>query len=200
MTEKAEQMISKILSIPAVFHLEQRLCNNYGNVKAEFSDYVDRGALRVLDVGCSTGTCGQALFDTTRHEYTGIDITERYIAYAQRKYPFSRYLVMDGRALTFDDQSFDVVSFVGVLHHMDDATATASLEQARRVLKKTGVLLVAEPVFSPNAVLSNLFLSIDRGKFIREAGHYEKLLDAFRIERRRYFKLSLHRFISFVAK
>ena len=193
-------MISRILSIPAVFQLEQCLLNNYGNVKAEFSDYLDQGGLSVLDVGCSTGACGQALFDTLRHKYTGIDITERYIAYAQRKYPFSRYLVMDGRALTFDDQSFDVISFVGVLHHMDDDTAAASLEQSRRVLKKTGVLLVAEPVFSPNAILSNLFLSIDRGKFIRESGQYEKLLDAFRIERRRYFKLSLHRFVSFVAK
>jgi ubiquinone/menaquinone biosynthesis C-methylase UbiE len=193
-------MISRLLSIPGVFQLQQKLCNNYGNVREEFADYLREGPLKVLDVGCSSGVCGQALYDTRRDDYTGIDITESYVEYAKRAYPTGKYLAMDGRKLAFPDQSFDVVSFIGVLHHMDDDTAVRSLAEARRVLKQSGVLLVAEPVFTPNKPLSNLFLSLDRGQFIRESGQYEKLVDLFRIERRRYFGLSLHRFISIVAR
>ena len=193
-------MISKLLSIPGLFELQQRLCNNYGNVKVEFSGYLDERQLRVLDVGCSTGACGQAIYDIAAIDYTGIDITNRYIEYAKRNHSSGKYLVMDGRDLSFENATFDVVSFVGVLHHMDDDTAGRSLSEAKRVLKNTGVLIVAEPVFTPGSLVSNIFLSIDRGKFIRESGQYEKLLDKFRIERIRYFRFSLHRFISFVAR
>ncbi|SRR5258706_972595 len=193
-------MISRVLSIPGAFQLQQRLCNNYENVSAEFSDYLAKGPLRILDVGCSTGVCGQEVFDTARDEYTGIDITEHYIEYAKRKYPGGSYMTMDGRSLSFADESFDVVSFIGVLHHMDDDTARRSLAEARRVVRRSGVVIIAEPVFTPNSLLSNIFLSLDRGKFIRESGQYEQLVDKFRIERRRYFRFSLHRFISIVAR
>src|SRR5678810_564388 len=134
-------MISNVLSLPGVFQLQQRIFNNYGNVKLEFSDYLEKGPLRILDVGCSTGACGQAIFDRARDECTGIDITDRYVDYAKRKYGSGRYMAMDARAMSFADATFDVVSFIGVLHHMDDATAMRSLSEARRVLKKGGVVI-----------------------------------------------------------
>ena len=193
-------MKSTVLSVPLVFQLQQRIFNNYGNVKAEFEEYLRQGPLRILDVGCSTGACGQAVFDTARDDYTGIDITDRYVDYASRTYPSGRYLAMDARQLTFEPRSFDVVSFIGVLHHMDDETAGRSLAEARRVLAGNGTLLIAEPVFTPNDLRSNVFLSLDRGRFIRETAQYEALLADFRIERQRYFRFSFHRFASFVGR
>ena len=193
-------MSSRILALPLVFQLQQRLFNNYGNVRAEFSDYLERGPLRILDVGCSTGACGQAVFDLERDAYTGIDITDRYVQYARRTYPRGNFITMDARFMTFENASFDLISFIGVLHHMDDETATRSLGEARRVLKKGGALLVAEPVFTPNDLRSNVFLSLDRGKFIRESAQYEKLLANFAIERSRHFRLSFHRFFSVAAR
>jgi SAM-dependent methyltransferase len=193
-------MTSRILALPGVFQLQQRIFNNYANVRAEFSDYLDRGPVRILDVGCSTGACGQAVFDLERDDYTGIDITDRYVQYAKREYPRGKYVTMDARRMMFESDTFDVISFIGVLHHMDDDTATQSLAQARRVLKKGGTLLVAEPVFTPNDLRSNVFLSLDRGKFIRESAQYERLLANFEIERRRYFRFSFHRFLSVAAR
>jgi ubiquinone/menaquinone biosynthesis C-methylase UbiE len=193
-------MKHSVLSNPLVFQLQQRVFNNYGNVKAEFEDYLRPGPLRILDVGCSTGACGQAVFDTARDDYTGIDITDRYVAYAGRSYSHGKYVEMDARNLAFDRHSFDVVSFIGVLHHMDDDTARRSLSEARRVLREGGALLVAEPVFTPNDLRSNVFLSLDRGRYIRETGQYEALLHEFQIERRRHFRFSFHRFASFVCR
>lgn len=193
-------MKSTVLSNPLVFQLQQRIFNNYGNVRAEFEDYLRAGPLRILDVGCSTGACGQAVFDTARDDYTGIDITPRYVEYASRAYPSGRYLAMDARHLTFEPRRFDVVSFIGVLHHMDDDTASQSLAEARRVLADGGALLVAEPVFTPNDLRSNVFLSLDRGRYIRETSQYEALLRDFRLERQRHFRFSFHRFASFVGR
>lgn len=192
-------MLSKLLNAPAIFDLQQKVCNNYENVKLEFADYVDAEKLHILDVGCSTGVCGQAIFDTARNEYTGIDITPKYIEYANRVNSHGRYLVMDGRQLDFPDDSFDLVSFIGVLHHMEDAIAKACLEEVHRVIKPSGYLLIAEPVFTANALASNMLLSLDRGKFIRESAEYINLAPQFEVVRKRYFNLSLHRFVSLIA-
>jgi SAM-dependent methyltransferase len=193
-------MLSKVLSSPLVFNLQQKLFNSYGNVKTEFSDYFRDESLSILDLGCSTGIAGQAICDITKQKYIGIDIDQKYINFAKKTCPGVDYRVMDGRKLEFSDHFFDIVMFVGVLHHMDDQTAQACIKEVRRTLKPDGVLLIAEPVFTPNSLISNLFLSIDRGQHIRESSDYLKLVMDFELVRRRYFRLSLHRFISVVAR
>ena len=49
-------------------------------------------------------------------------------------------------ALPLDDASADVVLFIFSLHHVPKAKLTAALGEARRVLRRTGRLLVAEPL------------------------------------------------------
>ena len=56
-------MLAKLLSIPSLFQWQQRACNNYKNVKTEFSDFLQASLLNILDIGCSTGVCGQEGFD-----------------------------------------------------------------------------------------------------------------------------------------
>lgn len=193
-------MLTKALSNPLIFNLQQKLCNSYENVKNEFSDYFREEPLCILDLGCSTGIAGQRICDIPKHKYTGIDLTQEYIDFARKRCPTVDYRVMDGRKLEFPDHFFDIVMFVGVLHHMDNETAEACLKEVRRTLKPTGFLLIAEPVFTPNSVVSNLFLSMDRGKFIRESSEYLNLVNGFELVRQRYFRFSLHRFISIVVR
>lgn len=193
-------MISKLLALPGFFQWQQKTFNNYSSVKVEFADYLKNGPLSILDIGCSTGVCGQNVFDTNRDRYVGIDISPKYIAYARKTYPGGNYRVMDGRQLEFPDQSFDIVSFVGVVHHMDDKIISACLQEVARVLKPGGHLFWAEPVFTPNELISNIFLSLDRGKYIRESAQYLDLLRDFVVARKRYFNFSLHRFFSIVAQ
>jgi ubiquinone/menaquinone biosynthesis C-methylase UbiE len=192
-------MLSKLLSLPQVFQWQQKTFNNYGNVKSEFLDYLKAGPLNILDIGCSTGVCGQEVFDMSRDQYVGIDITPKYVEYARKAYKNGKYMVMDGRKLEFPDKSFDIVSFVGVIHHMEDEVIRDCLQEVRRVLKSAGYLLLGEPVLTPNELISNIFLSIDRGKFIRESSQYLDLLSDFNVVRKRYFRFSFHRFLSVVA-
>lgn len=192
------QVVTKALEVPVIFEWQQKLCNNYGNVREEFADFLNRDGLEILDVGCSTGTCGGSIIDMSRNSYTGIDVVPAYVERAQKRYPKGRFLTMDARAMTFPDRTFDVVMFNGVMHHMDDDLIRDCLKDCRRVLKDNGVLLISEPVFTPEWPLSMFFLKRDRGHFIREPEGYRALLGDFRIVRERFFRFSLHRFCSFV--
>lgn len=190
----------QLLSNPMVFNLQQKLCNDYKNVAIEFSDYLSQPSSKILDLGCSTGIAGQEICDMHKLNYVGIDVVPKYIQLAKKNYPTVDYRVMDGRKLLFETHSFDLILFLGVLHHMDDDIAAACLKEVRRILKPTGHLLIAEPVFTPNRLMSNIFLSLDRGKFIRESSAYIDLAHEFTIVRHRYFHLSLHRFLSIIAR
>ncbi|MDA8915095.1 methyltransferase domain-containing protein [Alphaproteobacteria bacterium] len=192
--------IEKTLCHPAIFEWQQRTFNNYDNVKEEFAEQLDITGQRILDVGCSTGTAASQVIDMKTNKYIGIDVSEEYISTANQRYPDGNFIYMDARKMSFDDDSFDVVWFNGVLHHMDSQLISECLLDVQRVLKPDGRLLIAEPVFTPGMYLSNKLLEMDRGRFIRDQDGYRALLDGFSVERERFFSFSLHRFCSFVAK
>lgn len=190
--------ISRVLDVPAVFELQQRLFNDYRNVAEEFAAFLDRPTQDVLDVGCSTGTCAGTVVDMERHRYTGVDVVPGYVAIASRRHPGGRFLAADARSLRFADAAFDLALYIGVLHHMDDETARACLKETRRVLRPEGSILIAEPVFTPGRWVSSFLLRMDRGRHIRDEAGYRALFEGFEIERQRHFRLSFHRFCSFV--
>ena len=86
---------------------------------------------RVLDVGCGDGLLASVL-QQTRDEgalrIEGIDVLVRADAHV----PVTAF---DGRHIPFDDDSFDAVLFVDVLHHVDDPHQL--LSEARRVTRRS---------------------------------------------------------------
>ena len=121
-------------------------------------------------------------------------MNKSYAIAAKQRYPHGQYAVMDARTLALADNTFHVVLFNGVLHHMDDELAKFSLKEAERVLRGDGYILVAEPVFSPRKPLSNFLLRHDRGNFIREAIGYKELFGNLNLVRDGFFPFPPHRF------
>ena len=193
------KMIEVTLANPILFEAQQKFCNDYKDVREEFSDFLDRKNQNILDVGCSTGTGANDIFDMETNNYFGVDISPDYVERASKRYPNGNFLVMDARNLDFEDNFFDIVIFNGVLHHMDDQLVQDCMIDVGRVLKPDGKLLIAEPLYTPGRMVSNTLLSLDRGRYIRDLDGYRNLLDGFVIERQQFFKFSLHRFCSFVA-
>ncbi len=95
------------------------------------ADLLPRDAI-VLDVGCGDGLIDRRIAERRRDvTISGIDVMVR---------PASRVPVtqFDGTSIPYRDGSVDVVMFVDVLHHVEDAEAL--LREARRVSRKAIVL------------------------------------------------------------
>jgi SAM-dependent methyltransferase len=191
-------VLRRLLDHPVVFEWQQWLCNNYQAIRRVFDEQLGRTGLDILDIGCSTGTCAGSILSMQDNRYTGIDIDPGYVARAARRYPDGVFKVMDARALKFDEASFDVVLFVGALHHMDDAIVRSCFAEIRRVLRPGGSVLCAEPVFTPEHRLSTFLLKRDRGRHIRTPEGYARLFGGFGVARRTFFDFSVHRFCAFV--
>ena len=130
----------------------------------------------VLDVGCGPADIVSYLPNVN---YWGFDISEAYIANADKKYGDKAKFKC--KYLTNSDleslPSFDVVIATGVLHHMDDDTAIDFLNLALKALKAGGRLVTVDPCFTPNQnPIARFLISKDRGQHVRTEAEYAKLV------------------------
>jgi SAM-dependent methyltransferase len=133
---------------------------------------------RVLEIGCGPGTNIEHMPEGA--VYTGCDNNPRYIDFAVRKYPGRGTFL----CLSVDDLprmnlgEFDVVLVIHVLHHLTDGQVRSAAKGALRALRKGGLFLVAEPCWADRqSRLDRFMLSIDRGRHVRTAEGYARLLE-----------------------
>ena len=95
--------------------------------------------LRVLDYGCGNG---YVLQQFARHgaEVHGVDLTARAVELSRARFAVrgleGTFTQGDGRTIPYPDDSFDIVTSMGVLHHIPDPRPV--LAEIRRVLKPGG--------------------------------------------------------------
>jgi len=130
---------------------------------------------RALDVGCGNGGLIQAIRQKTNAEAYGIDISPNMIEECRKRYDGINFAVSTGEVLTFEDGFFDVVTICCVLHHLHNPQKF--FEEAYRVLKPDGVLIVGEP-WNPfpikqmaDYILSPLLRAGDNKTFTRRRLH-----------------------------
>lgn len=134
---------------------------------------------RVLDVATGEGWFASFLAENLADydSITGVDVSERNIEGARERCTAERvtFEAMDGKHLTFPDNSFDTVAISYSLHHLDDVDAV--LDEMKRVLKPGGLFVVGE-VNSDNqserqmthVLIHHWWAEIDR---IRGVPHFE---------------------------
>lgn len=99
----------------------------------------------VLDVGCGIGGSSRILARDYGFAVTGITISPQQVKRAQELTPPNlnvRFQVDDALALSFPDESFDVVWSIEAGPHMPDKAKFA--KELLRVLKPGGILVVAD--------------------------------------------------------
>jgi len=99
--------------------------------------------LNLLDVGCGTGTTDRYLAPRVRRLH-GVDISEEMLVKAQRNVPKAEFSWYDGEKLPFDDESFDVVTAICVLHHVPVSKRFKVVSEMVRVARPGGVVAVFE--------------------------------------------------------
>jgi SAM-dependent methyltransferase len=97
---------------------------------------------RILDVGCGTGANLEMLGQFGETE--GVDISQDALAFCRER-GFDNVRHGAAERLPHADNTFDVVTALDVIEHLDDDLA--SLKEMRRVLKTNGRVLLFVPAF-----------------------------------------------------
>jgi SAM-dependent methyltransferase len=166
-----------LLEAPSLYLLSQSILGAKKARKRCIEDYVRMQAgMRVLDIGCGPAYVVEYLRGAT---YFGFDINSRYIAYAKEKYGsrgnFYSHPFDDAAAKELEP--FDLILMMGVLHHLDDKQAAATITLCKHVLNSEGSLVTLDPYRRPGeSFIAEFLLNRDRGRFIRNRSDYLRLV------------------------
>ncbi len=94
-----------------------------------------------LDLGCGNGKTVSTLIDNG-FDVTGVDFSKVAIEQCRNSFKNSRFEVASVTDLPFEDDSFDYVTAVHVLEHLDDPALERTVNEIRRVLKDGGYVFI----------------------------------------------------------
>ncbi len=112
-----------------------------------------------LDVGCGTGKSSVALIHYC-NEIVGVDPSPAMLQFAIR-HPKVKYHVFDGKLLTFDSGTFDLVTFAGSLFYAKSQTL---VEEVVRVSQHRAKIIVYDFCVHVESVLHSLGFKKDDKK------------------------------------
>jgi len=169
--------IRAMLSHPLIYNAMQSLMGAEKGRARIVRDHVRPfPGMRILDLGCGTAEILNALpADIT---YVGYDMSPEYIAAAQKKFPgrgtFHCRLLEQAEVSTLEP--FDLVLGLGVLHHLDDATARQFMAIAKAALNPGGRIYTVDPCYAPGqSPIARFLISRDRGQHVRDVEGYRAL-------------------------
>ena len=112
-----------------------------------FNKYLEKGD-KVLDVGCGNGRFYNKI--APKADYLGIDSSEKLIEIAKRSYPKGRFAVADVLNLPFENNRFDLVYAIGILHHIPSKKfRQKTLDEISRVLRLKGTAVITSAFSTP---------------------------------------------------
>jgi len=117
----------------------ERLCHD---VDVESSGKGGQHPLNILDVGCGTGANLEMLSEFGETE--GVDVSSEALSFCRER-GLENVKQGEAEALPYEDSSFDLVTGLDVVEHLDDDLA--GLKEMRRVLRPGGHALVFVPAF-----------------------------------------------------
>ena len=133
---------------PIMFRVEQSHWWYTGRrrILASFLDDICRRVTdrrpRILDVGCGTGA--NLLMLSKYGDAEGVDVSEDALAFCRER-GLEQVKLGAAEKLPYDDATFDLVTALDVVEHLDDDLA--GLREMRRVLRPGGRVLLFVPTF-----------------------------------------------------
>lgn len=168
----------KILSIPIVYKIWQRMVGNYKLWKVYSKYYVKaKEGDRILDIGC--GPANVINYLPKDIDYVGFDDSSTYIEDAKKRFTKKNYYFFRENVNCVKDfeKKFDIIMANGILHHIEDSEAEKLISFASKNLKQDGRFITSDGCYILNqSKIRKWILKNDRGKFIRTKENYLKLI------------------------
>ncbi len=142
-----------------------------------------RDVKRVLDLGCGTGR-HMVFFSAEGFEMYGIDASEYALELARSwldEQGLHGVLIPQRMELKFpfEDGFFDAVISIQAIHHNKISDILATIREARRVLRKGGVIFVTVSIMTERGVSSSNkwdFVEIEPGTYLPQKGRESGIL------------------------
>lgn len=136
------------------------------------------GSVDVVDLGCGPGVIAPYL---GARSYVGYDASPAYIAAARRRHGVRGefHVARAERVPDREPRRFGLVLALGIVHHLDDASAIALFRAARTLLVPGGRCVTLDPVFvAGQRPLARALAALDRGRHVRDDAAYAALARA----------------------
>lgn len=136
--------------------MEAALVRHYGLAEEDY----------LVDVGCGSGRLAKPLAKLHRGRYLGIDLVPDLVAHARRvaERPDWRFEVIDHIGIPEADGQADMTCFFSVLTHLLHEQSYWYLEEARRVLKPGGRIVLSFLEFREPGHLPIFFSTVAQTK------------------------------------
>jgi cyclopropane fatty-acyl-phospholipid synthase-like methyltransferase len=169
--------VRAILSSPHVYELFQSLMGAKKGRETFARDYIKAEPdMKVLDIGCGTAAILEHL---PAVNYWGFDGSQAYIDMAKKKYGArGKFFCRQVEEQALENlPKFDRILAVGILHHLDDASAHALIKLAFDTLTPGGSLITIDACYaSRQNPIARFLISLDRGQNVRDQAGYENLV------------------------
>lgn len=130
----------------------------------------------MLDVGCGVGSL-HPLLGGMVGRVSGIDVSSACVAKARIANRDVDYREFDGRTIPFEDASFDLVTAVCVMHHVEPAQRAHLVAEMRRVARPGRLIcLIEHNPYNPLTRLAVARCEFDRDAALLGAGAARKLM------------------------
>lgn len=164
----------RLVGMPKVYEAFQNLLGAKAGRQRLVDDYIKpRPRDRILDLGCGSAAILSDLPEGV--EYVGIDHNERHIRKAQECFRDRGVFLAGnfGQASELNEQLFDIVLALGLLHHLDDDEVKSILTLANAALVPGGRFVTIDPAFSQGqSKIAKFLISNDSGRNVRTEGEY----------------------------
>lgn len=186
-------IIDLIFSNSQVFDRFRSLIhNNFKDEKKVISKYFDKDKL-TLDFGCGAGQFS-ILFNPGM--YYGVDTDIKYIKFCKKKYKGKFLVINNLPPYNFKSKFFEQILISSVIHHTDNKTLIKILKELKRILKKSGKLMITDHFVKEKQrnIFCKLLIYLDRGKYFRNP---EKVIELFskdfKVKKLKLFKNDMYK-------
>jgi len=172
--------IKSILNHYFFYNLYQDLIGAKKYLKRYVNDYVKPSERQnILELGCGTGNLC-AFLAKCDVNITGIDSSENYINYAQKKYPEQKFICSDITKPLELENTYNIVLAEAIISAISDENVLKMLQNIKKCCNDETRIIFSDMNYSDSAPFFQKFLmKNERNKYCRPKEKYAELISEY---------------------